>query len=72
MGGRWLSVHEEWTVIRGDEEVKESYDYGDSPNEQSAYLRLASSAFDILSLLQWIWCIMTGSLRLILRLSRAF
>ena len=49
MSGRWLSVHEEWTVIRGDEEVKESYDYGDSPNEQSAYLRLASSAFDILA-----------------------
>lgn len=55
--------------------VKESYDYGDTPNEQSAYLRLASSAFDILRdlrLLRWIWCIMTGSLRLILRLSRAF
>jgi hypothetical protein len=48
VGGRWLSVHEEWTVIKGDEEVKESYDYGDTPNEQSAYLRLASSAFDIL------------------------
>ena len=26
-----------------------SYDYGDTPNEQSAYLRLASSAFDILA-----------------------
>ena len=49
VSGRWLSVHEEWTVIKGDEEVKESYDYGDTPNEQSAYLRLASSAFDILA-----------------------
>lgn len=48
MGGRWLSVHEEWTVIRGDAEVKESYDYGDTPNEQSAYLRLANAEFDIL------------------------
>ena len=26
-----------------------SYDYGDTPNEQSAYLRLASSAFDVLA-----------------------
>ncbi len=48
MGGRWLSVHEEWTVIKGDEEVKESYDYGDTPTEQSAYLRFANATFDIL------------------------
>lgn len=48
VSGTWKSVHEEWTISRDGEEVKESYDYGDSPTEQSAYLRLASSAFDIL------------------------
>lgn len=49
VSGKWKSVHEEWTISRDGAEVKESYDYGDSPAEQSAYLRLASSAFDILS-----------------------
>ena len=48
VSGRWLSVHEEWIISSGGDEVKESYDYGDGPTEQSAYLRLANAEFDIL------------------------
>jgi hypothetical protein len=28
VSGKWKSVHEEWTISRDGEEVKESYDFG--------------------------------------------
>ena len=45
--GTWKSVKEDWTITTNGVKTSESYDYGGSPSELSAILRLWRSSFEI-------------------------
>ena len=45
--GTWKSVKEDWTITTNGVKTTESYDYGGSPSEISAILRLWRTSFEI-------------------------
>ena len=47
--GAWKSVKEDWTITTNGVKTTESYDYGGTPSELSAILKLERSSFDLFS-----------------------
>ena len=47
--GAWKSVKEDWTITTNSVKTTESYDYGGTPSELSAILKLERSSFDLFS-----------------------
>lgn len=47
--GTWRAIHEDWTVWDNGVKTNTSYDYGGTPTEESVYLRLTKSGFDLFS-----------------------
>lgn len=47
--GAWKSVKEDWTITTNGVKTSESYNYGGTPSELSAILKLERSSFDLFS-----------------------
>ncbi len=48
--GVWRSVQEEWTITTGDVVTHEAYNYEEVVTDESAYLKIACSSFDVMTI----------------------
>ena len=46
--GTWRAIHEDWTILDNGVKTNTSYDYAGVPTDESVFLRLSKSGFDLL------------------------